>query len=686
MTNWPWPLQGVQSWFENLWNEVWKQAQRVLDLIIPKLLDVQNYLWEKVIGVRDYLWGKFTEVRDFLWTKLTEVRDYLWQKFVTVRDFLSGKITEVREYLWQGFIDVRDYLWKKLTDVKDFLWGKFTEVRDYLWQKLLDVKDFLWQELIDVRDFLGGKFADFQNWLNLEVLDPWSDWLKSIVAFLEKFGADPIGTVADAWLSFNQALWKWTSEQTPTIMKFLTFSVTQDIFGELKWISEQATGYSESGFDGIKGYIDTIQHTSPDHILDVTFEFFKTQSVLRNEGVTWTQSLQMNPALRGLDFTEMFAHGEWQMFLLGLAGGFGTGIVSMVISKPLAYWFNSVIRPEILDASTLQIAYLRGYITGEDVNWGLQHWGFDDSKIEVIKKTWKWIPGPTDLIRLAVRESFTPPLMLDYISDDYRKWMKAQGADEWADQFWHAHWILPSISDLNEMVHRNVIDDEVWKKFVILNDYWPAMVDNYKKIIYTPFTRVDIRRMYNSGVIDEAGVTRAYKDIGYDEEKATKLTEFTKALKTGTAKDLTLSMIVKSFKQGNTSRDAALEMIVDLGYEEDEADFILALYEQQTKEESRELSQSKFDAMFQLGLIDREELKRNLIALNYSTDAAENLTKIEEAKKAGKITLLPLGTLREALRRKILEAADFAKRAKRLGYQDDEIEIVIQLEGARAAA
>jgi hypothetical protein len=686
VTNWPWPLQGVQSWFENLWNEVWKQAQRVLDLIIPKLLDVQNYLWEKVIGVRDFLWGKYTEVRDYLWGKLIDVRDYLWQKFVTVRDYLWGKIMDARDYVWNKLIDVRDYLWQKLIDVRDFLWGKYTEVRDYLWQKLLDARDYFYQKLIDVRDFLGGKFADFQNWLNMEVLDPWSDWLKSIVAFLEKFGADPLGTIADAWLSFNQALWKWTSEQTPTIMKLLTFSVTQDIFGEIQWIAERATSYSESGYDGFLAFTETLKNTSSDRMLPVIIEFLKTQSELRYDAVTWTQSLQMNPALRGLDFTEMFAHGEWQMLLAGFAGGFGMGIISMVVNKPVAYWLNSVIRPEILDVETLRTSFLREEISDTDVNWNLQRWGFDDKKIETIKKTWKWIPGPTDLIRLAVRESFTPPLVLDYESADYKKWMKKQGAEDWSDMFWHAHWVLPSISELSEMVHRNVIDDETWKKFVTLNDYWPPMVDNFKKIIYTPFTRVDIRRMYNSGVIDEEGVTRAYKDIGYDEEKAAKLTEFTKALKTGTAKDLTLSMIVKSFKQGNTSRDAALEMIVDLGYEEDEADFILSLYEQQTKEESRELSQSKFDAMFQLGLIDREELKRNLIALNYSTDAAENLVKIEEAKRDGKITLLPLGTLREALRRKILEPEDFIKRAKRLGYQDDEIEIVIALEEARVAA
>jgi hypothetical protein len=301
------------------------------------------------------------------------------------------------------------------------------------------------------------------------------------------------------------------------------------------------------------------------------------------------------------------------------------------------------------------------------------------------------IPPIQDVIRFTVREVYDPARRAELLSvptpsEAYRFARKHGFSDSVMDDYWAAHWVLPSIGDLNTMLQRNVITPETWSRYITLNDYEPMMIDNFKKIIYSPYARVDIRRMYNSGVLDEAGVKRGYLDIGYDDEKATKLTEFTKALKTGTAKDLTLSMITNAFKQGNVSRDAALEMIIDLGYEEDEADFILALYEQQTKQESRELSQSKFDVMFQLGLIDREELKRNLIALNYATDAAENLTKIEEAKKAGKISLLPLGTLREALRRKIIEPEDFAARAQRLGYQDDEIEIVIQLEGARAAA
>ena len=301
------------------------------------------------------------------------------------------------------------------------------------------------------------------------------------------------------------------------------------------------------------------------------------------------------------------------------------------------------------------------------------------------------IPPIQDVIRFTVREVYDPERRLELLSvptpsEAYKVARKHGFADSVMDDYWAAHWILPSVGELNEMLHRDQIKVEEWRRYMKLHDYEPRMIPNYEKIIYSPYTRVDIRRMYNAGVVDEEGVTRAYKDIGYDDEKSEKLTEFTKSLKTVTTKDLTLSMITKSYKEGNTTYNEALEMIMDLGYEEDEADFILATYEQQGVQESRELSQSKFDSQFQLGLIDRETLKRNLIALGYSAEAAEDLAEIEATKKAAKISLLPLGTLREALRRKILEAADFTERAKRLGYQDDEIEIVLALEEARVAA
>src|SRR5439155_13478403 len=97
----------------------------------------------------------------------------------------------------------------------------------------------------------------------------------------------------------------------------------------------------------------------------------------------------------------------------------------------------------------------------------------------------KWkeeIPGPSDLIRFAVREGFTPAIVTLYrYNDDFPveiiPWMQKQGFTgdvgiprppgidsqgrplppgnaTWADLHWWAHWELPSPTQGYEMVHR----------------------------------------------------------------------------------------------------------------------------------------------------------------------------------------------------------------------------------------
>ena len=62
----------------------------------------------------------------------------------------------------------------------------------------------------------------------------------------------------------------------------------------------------------------------------------------------------------------------------------------------------------------------------------------------------------------------------------------------------------------------------------------PFWRDKIIAISTSPFTRVDIRRMNKVGILDEAAVNRAYRDIGYNEERAKNLTDFTLKLNAGT--------------------------------------------------------------------------------------------------------------------------------------------------------
>ena len=130
------------------------------------------------------------------------------------------------------------------------------------------------------------------------------------------------------------------------------------------------------------------------------------------------------------------------------------------------------------------------------------------------------IPGEGDLVRFQLREVFLEGRRQELLDASDRsifdELMAQRGYSKFhADNYWAAHWSLPSITQLNEMLHRGVISEETWEQFVRFNDYEPSSIDRLKDIIYSPFTRVDARRMARLGLLSQDELLQAYADQGY---------------------------------------------------------------------------------------------------------------------------------------------------------------------------
>ena len=130
------------------------------------------------------------------------------------------------------------------------------------------------------------------------------------------------------------------------------------------------------------------------------------------------------------------------------------------------------------------------------------------------------IPSESDLIRFQLREVYEPErraeLLVGESRDTFNAYMEQNGFSEYhADSYWAAHWFLPSIGQLNEMLHRGFISRAEWERFVRFNDYDPSSVARLGEIIYRPFTRVDARRMSSVGVLTDHELLSAYADLGY---------------------------------------------------------------------------------------------------------------------------------------------------------------------------
>lgn len=130
------------------------------------------------------------------------------------------------------------------------------------------------------------------------------------------------------------------------------------------------------------------------------------------------------------------------------------------------------------------------------------------------------VPGPGDQVRFQLREVYEPARRRELLGADdlstFKQFMGELGfSDYHADSYWAAHWVLPSITQLNEALHRGVIDLDTWRRFVRFNDFDPTAIPWLEETIFSPFTRVDARRMASLGVLSDLELLQAYRDIGF---------------------------------------------------------------------------------------------------------------------------------------------------------------------------
>jgi len=198
---------------------------------------------------------------------------------------------------------------------------------------------------------------------------------------------------------------------------------------------------------------------------------------------------------------------------------------------------------EIPGTFLLQIGamYGLGKMVGSTVNVPY-HWGVEvGHNYYWASKFTPMIPGPSDLVRFELREVWRPEFREELLkpppTEHFMKLMAYQGyAREVAEDYWAAHWDLPSVSQGYDAFHRlrpGRVDpkleftEEDLRALMRRLDILPRYHDQLIYLAYSPLTRVDVRRMYRCGVLDRDGVKQAYLDIGYHPDDAELMTDFT---------------------------------------------------------------------------------------------------------------------------------------------------------------
>lgn len=331
----------------------------------------------------------------------------------------------------------------------------------------------------------------------------------------------------------------------------------------------------------------------------------------------------------------------------------------------------------------------RGDITRERLDDLLGQMGFDARGITDAINATIYYPTPQDLVRFSVREVYTPAtaelygLFEDYPANFDEVAGKAGLTPEIARWYWAAHWELPSPTQVYEMNHRGIIKEADVKEYLKSADYMPFWRDKLIKLSYDPYTRVDVRRMYALGILTEAQVFTAYKDLGYDDEKAANLTRFTVKDTEHSDENTPKSNTVAAYKAGVIDRAQALAELVSNGYTEGVANVQLDTADAQIKTELIDLQADGIIDQYRRGGITLDQVRMEftrigvparMMQLTIERELAQARKRSKHATKSDVDAWWMRGFLSDARYLSMLEDMGYDKRTSNLYLAEQRIE------------
>lgn len=371
------------------------------------------------------------------------------------------------------------------------------------------------------------------------------------------------------------------------------------------------------------------------------------------------------------------------------------------------------------DPTTLLALYNRGYYSDQAALTRLKRQtGWEDPDVQKFSNMVNIIPGPSDLIRFAVRDVFNEQLANDLglfkeyeENKDFPAWCSAQGLRrmsldlpgygrveaDWPKMFWGAHWQLPSPTQLYVMLHRlrpnrvqrwavgGVVPEPVGVKQVNdllkANDYPPDWRIRLAAIAYHAVGLRDLRRMFMERTIDRDEMREKFLDLGHapdDAELLTRQMESERDRKENAWREKQrlreLNRVVRAlddaFRLGFISEQFYLQQLLAVNFDEQAATIRinatrLDIQRRLVESQMKAIKQGYFN-----GFLTVDELISQLILAGIDPPRSVRLAALWESQFTFPRRVATTETILDFVRRGLLSEAEAAIRLRRLGWSN----------------
>jgi len=341
-----------------------------------------------------------------------------------------------------------------------------------------------------------------------------------------------------------------------------------------------------------------------------------------------------------------------------------------------------------------------------DVTQALKDAGFDDKEISILRElSWAY-PSPSDFIRFAVRDVFVEDkevkeaLEAEFPEDIVPYAKKAGMSRDVLMWYWKAHWELPSPTQVYEMLHRLnpdvlAIRGEAYKEMGLELDklettketveFYLKQADYDKRwrqrllaISYNPLTRVDLRRIYELGLIDDNELLARLMEVGYTKKDAELMLEFYKTFRQEEARTFAKTEIKYLLYYGIINESEAKVMLERLGYAENDAKTMIELWKVKLAEKDMRETQKFVRDAYALGEITREEAERILREAGLSEEVIGVVLDKEDKRRLKSVKLPSASTVVKWLKNSIITEDKAREILRSINVKEEYIDYYIK--------
>lgn len=342
----------------------------------------------------------------------------------------------------------------------------------------------------------------------------------------------------------------------------------------------------------------------------------------------------------------------------------------------------------ILEVSFIKDLSLRSILTDEQTIDALKQIGYSTYLAKQIKELFYYIPSPPDQVRFAVREAFYPEYVKKYGLDneypqDFEDAVKKTGVSpEWARMYWRSHWELPSLQMGFEMLHRGVIDSDTLDDLFKAADIMPYWREQLKDISFNPLTRVDVRRMHKIGVLGYDEVYKAYRDVGYNDDNAKLMTEFTILYNQESERDLTKADILAAYKRRLLTKDETSQFLSAMGYDKEELTVLIDRIDYDLELSRKKIVLANLKKGYIRGIYTEVTLAERFGELDMVATEGRELIKLWDTEKKDQSRSLTRTDLDKMFKGMVFDKETYVAELKLLNYSDRDIDLLVKLNTA----